>query len=335
MSRRGSLSYEGDGYVEPVPSFMASQMSAIHKCGEGADCAFHQVPLNSKPAYQFHEDDKAELVLVYRPSQPVSTSALHPVGSLYEVPLNIHQAQKEHDGYVAALKRRGIEVGEVTQLLAKDSEPGQCGRAELEQLAFDSMCYRVSESSAQLKEEQEYYVSDEYKAKVISAMSADQLIDLILTRPTVTLTRADANTPLVAREFRMRPLGNLTFTRDQQITTSRGVVMGRLSSPQRNGEAEIMELVMRRVGIEPIGRIPAPGTLEGGDFIAGGHTMLMGVGLRSNQAAAKFLMGADLLGSERFALVRDVFDRNQDRMHLDCIMSLIGKDVALLDETVA
>jgi hypothetical protein len=39
----------------------------------------------------------------------------------------------------------------------------------------------------------------------------------------------------------------------------------------------------------------------------------LGVGLRSNVAAARQLMDQDLLGTSRFAVVRDDFDRNQVR----------------------
>ncbi len=47
------------------------------------------------------------------------------------------------------------------------------------------------------------------------------------------------------------------------------------------------------------------------------HALLqLGVGLRSNLAAAKQLMEQDLLGSSRFAVVRDDFDRNQVSEHV-------------------
>ena len=83
-----------------------------------------------------------------------------------------------------------------------------------------------------------------------------------------------------------------------------------------------------------MGAIEAPGYLEGGDFFPCGRGLAMlGVGLRSNVEAAQQLMSRDLLGTDALAVVRDDFEQSQDRMHLDCVFSLLGDDVCLmLDE---
>lgn len=83
-----------------------------------------------------------------------------------------------------------------------------------------------------------------------------------------------------------------------------------------------------------MGAIEAPGYLEGGDFFPCGRGLAMlGVGLRSNVEAAQQLMQRDLLGTDALAVVRDDFEQSQDRMHLDCVFSLLGDDVCLmLDE---
>ena len=75
--------------------------------------------------------------------------------------------------------------------------------------------------------------------------------------------------------------------------------------------------------------------LEGGDFFpAGANLALLGIGLRTNYAAAKQLMDKDLLGCSRFAVVRDELDQNQDRMHLDCVFSILSDDCCLMLETI-
>ena len=83
-----------------------------------------------------------------------------------------------------------------------------------------------------------------------------------------------------------------------------------------------------------VGAIEAPGYLEGGDFFPCGRGLAMlGVGLRSNVEAAQQLMARDLLGTDALAVVRDDFEQSQDRMHLDCVFSILGDDVCLmLDE---
>ena len=65
-------------------------------------------------------------------------------------------------------------------------------------------------------------------------------------------------------------------------------------------------------GLTVLGEIEEPGYLEGGDFFAAGRDLaLLGVGLRSNVEAAKQLMEKDLLGTRRFAVVRDDFEKHQ------------------------
>jgi arginine deiminase len=61
-----------------------------------------------------------------------------------------------------------------------------------------------------------------------------------------------------------------------------------------------------------VGKIEDDGFLEGGDFFPCGQDLAMvGIGLRSNIEACRQLMDKDLLGTSRFAVVRDDFDKHQ------------------------
>ena len=52
-------------------------------------------------------------------------------------------------------------------------------------------------------------------------------------------------------------------------------------------------------------------TIEGGDFVVvDSNTAALGVGLRSSYSAGQYLMSHDLLGFERFIIVKDTFDQN-------------------------
>ena len=48
--------------------------------------------------------------------------------------------------------------------------------------------------------------------------------------------------------YAFQPLSNLVYTRDQQITTCQGIVMGRLRSPQRNLEVSLMRFCLEKLG---------------------------------------------------------------------------------------
>jgi len=56
------------------------------------------------------------------------------------------------------------------------------------------------------------------------------------------------------------------------------------------------------------------------------------VGLRSNFEACQQLMDRDLLGSRALAVVRDDFEQDQDRMHLDCVFSILSDTCCLMLE---
>lgn len=93
----------------------------------------------------------------------------------------------------------------------------------------------------------QYFLGNAYKAKVLEAMSADQLVDIILTNPTVHISPSYRDTvcwdlvgmgswfceivptKLMAAAqgftaaYKFNPLSNIVFTRDQQITTKKGI----------------------------------------------------------------------------------------------------------------
>lgn len=48
--------------------------------------------------------------------------------------------------------------------------------------------------------------------------------------------------------YTFEPLSNLVYTRDQQITTCKGIVMGRLRSQQRQKEVELMRYCFNKLG---------------------------------------------------------------------------------------
>lgn len=192
-----------------------------------------------------------------------------------------------------------------------DSHMG--ARVDLEELAMRALEYQLQDGAdaSSVAEADRVYLTDDYKRRVLEHMSIGQLIDTIMINPTVHLAPSSRDTGLVAT-YEFQPLSNLVYTRDQQITTCRGVVMARLRSPQRQLEVDLMRFALRKLGLPIIGQIEAPGFLEGGDFFAAGRSLAMvGIGLRSNMEACQQLMEGDLLGTDRLAVVRDDFEQSQ------------------------
>eukprot|EP00180_Rhodochaete_pulchella_P001148 Plantae.Rhodophyta-Rhodochaete_pulchella.ctg19688.p1 GENE.Plantae.Rhodophyta-Rhodochaete_pulchella.ctg19688~~Plantae.Rhodophyta-Rhodochaete_pulchella.ctg19688.p1 ORF type:complete len:389 (-),score=67.86 Plantae.Rhodophyta-Rhodochaete_pulchella.ctg19688:273-1418(-) len=262
--------------------------------------------------------------------------ALHPAGSLYEKPINLRHISEQHGNFRRILESHGVECHDVRSVLAKDVDISVGARMALEDLAMQSLTYKYESGKGIVPEESakelEYYVSDAYKRTVIEAMSKHQIVDVVLTTPSVTVTRSYRDTGFNA-SYSFEPLSNIIFTRDQQITTRKGIVMSRLRSVQRHKEISVMEFVIRKLGFRVIGRVPEPGYLEGGDFFpAGADLCLVGVGTRSTIEAVQYMMDKDLLGTSHVAVVKDEFEKSQDRMHLDTCFNILSPNCCVMME---
>ncbi len=89
-------------------------------------------------------------------------------------------------------------------------------------------------------------------------------------------------------------LADAMFTHDPSLMTDHGAVLLRMGKPLRSAEPDLHEKAYASVGIPVLGRIEAPGTVEGGDCVwVDQHTLAVGRGVRTNQAGIEQL--ADIL----------------------------------------
>ena len=91
------------------------------------------------------------------------------------------------------------------------------------------------------------YLGDDYKRAVLEHMSIEQLTDTLMINPTVHLSPSYRDTGLSA-SYTFQPLSNLVYTRDQQITGCKGIVMCRLRSQQRQLESDLMRFCFAKLG---------------------------------------------------------------------------------------
>lgn len=277
----------------------------------------------------------AKEVLVHKPTKmPLTLAALHPDAALFECPIDPVTAQKQHDDFTALMKSHGMHVRHLSDVLLagtvdQDGKPIQSpALEELQKFALSQLNYSLSESysSAENIEKQEHYKHD-----VIKHLHPSVLVDIILNRPTVKLHTVSANTGFSA-EYDVNTLMNLYFTRDQSITTEKGVVMNNMgNTEQRVPEVDIIEFAYKKLGVEPIYRVKFPGTLEGGDYIDAGDVAFIGTGIRTNMEGITQLLENDVFGSPLVAVVKDHW-KNQQQMHLDTYFNIIRKDLAVLVE---
>ena len=98
-------------------------------------------------------------------------------------------------------------------------------------------------------------------------------------------------------------LADAMFTHDPSLVTDKGAVILRMGKPGRMAEPDLHEAAYKAAGIPILGRIEAPGSVEGGDCVwVDATTLAVGRGARTNQAGIEQLgkilapLGVSVLG---------------------------------------
>ena len=307
------------------------------------------------------ESTPAKAIIVHISKMEAFICSLNPAASLYEDVTDEDEIRKCFMGLKEYLKTKNIQLITVEDALLLESN-----HDDLMRLARDSLNYEretippkelfgdeydslkgkspakgespMKDSSSEespskrKKSFEDYfnYSSDDYKNKVLKKFSKKHLINIILTRPTMKLRHIETDTFIESTLISFSPLGNLVFCRDQQITTKKGVVIGKSRTSQRRNEYIIMKQVFKNLKVDIIGEVNQ-GYLEGGDFfVARENLTMLGLGLRTDILGAKYLMEKDLLGTRYMALVYDENDLDQQRMHLDTYFNILNDNNAIV-----
>jgi arginine deiminase len=262
-------------------------------------------------------------------------STLHPAASLYEDVTDSVKIEECFNNLEKILKDKNIELIKVRSAL-------KLNLTALKALASESLKYEIDESTKIDKnsknfEKFSFFLNDSYKNEVLGKLSDDQLVDVVLTNPRYKLRPTELNTFIEPTLISFDPLGGLIFCRDQQITTAKGIVIGRARSSQRSREHRIMKQVFENLKSNVLGilseKYHKDAYLEGGDyFVARKDLSMLGVGLRTTIKGAEYLMNNDFLGTRYLAIVYDSEDLDQQRMHLDTYFNILNdKYVIVLD----
>lgn len=258
------------------------------------------------------EYDAISMVLLCEPGAELLYALILPEAANFEKGFDSREAISEHRSYQQFLRRKGIAVYLIEDLLA--AHPQLTDQATN---AVNIPGTRLSASDLR---------------KNVSNLGISDQIRLLIERPQMNLS-SSPNPQL--QSVTIDPLPNLYFMRDQLIVTDRGVILGRFKNPIRQGEQDIVNLALDALGISPQYTITKPGVLEGGDFIPAGDWGLIGVGERTNQDAIDQLInspGSAALGYKHLAVIKDPVPDIQE-MHLDTYFMLVAQDTCLVVDT--
>ena len=290
--------------------------------------------INRKILFQQKEENyPAKYILVHIPEKEIFMSTLHPAASLYEDVTDYVKVKECFDNLKNILKEKKIELITVRSAL-------KLNKTALKNLALETLKCEITDDISFDKKSKEYkiflnYTSKEYKQEIIDKLSDDQLVDVVINNPKYILSPTKLNTFIEPKSISFNPLGNLIFCRDQQITTKKGVVIGRARSSQRAGEHLIMKQVFENLNSTILGIVSKEydekAFLEGGDyFVAKNDISMLGVGLRSSMKGAEYLMENNFLGTRYMAIIYDDEDKDQQRMHLDTYFNILSDKYAVV-----
>ena len=202
---------------------------------------------------------QAKHILMHTPGDELFLGVVHPAAALFERPFAVDKAAAEHREYISTLEHRGVKVTTVVATLLAGTLDGQGNPIEglplrqLRDFARDFLRFDTTRLNANEQATQRAYLNE-----VIETLHPHELVGVILQQPTVHLRKTAINTGYTAT-YSVNPAMNLYFSRDQMITTAKGVVIGRLNSPQRAVETKIIEFVLHKLGVVPVARIEGAG----------------------------------------------------------------------------
>ncbi|WP_097108793.1 dimethylarginine dimethylaminohydrolase family protein [Hoeflea halophila] len=127
-------------------------------------------------------------------------------------------------------------------------------------------------------------------------------------------------------------LADAMFTHDPSLVTDKGAVILRMGKSGRMGEPDLHEAAYKSAGVPILGRIEAPGVVEGGDCIwVDENTLAVGRGVRTNQAGIEQL-GAILapLGVNVLGFDLPLGNGAEACLHLMSVMSPLDEKLALV-----
>ncbi len=153
---------------------------------------------------------------------------------------------------------------------------------------------------------------------VVAQREHDAFVDTLASLgPTVHLLETELASP------------DLVYTFDPLLVSDRGAIPLRPGKPNRLAEPDALEAWTLAAGIPTLGRIEAPGTIEGGDtFWLRPDLLCIGRTLRTNADGARQL--ADIVGGDVRVFDLPYWHGPDELVHLLSVISPVADDLAVV-----
>jgi arginine deiminase len=274
------------------------------------------------------EWDTLQEAVVHRPGIEVFCGLLEPYSFLFERAFSMDRAVREHMALESVLKGEGVEVHRLKRLAIGEGKKNREFHEWAKGVAKRVVKFTGPRGHAETARR-------EFERN-LDILDPETVFNIVILRPSVSLEEKGGVRVVFPRVTLDVPLANLFFMRDQQVATDTGIVVSRMSKPQRRDEPEISGTVLETAGVKIAARVKAPGTFEGGDFIPAGEFAMIGLGDRTNRSGVRQVMARGV-GFDEVAVVHQpahpLIPGNQRdpmvNMHLDTYLNIAGEGVAV------
>lgn len=122
------------------------------------------------------------------------------------------------------------------------------------------------------------------------------------------------------------------YAHDSLKVTKKGAIYFNMGKPTRRGESEAAEKYLSSIGIPTLGRIEAPGTMEGGDVVwLDEKTVAIGRGYRTNdEGIRQFKELVKDFVDEVIVVPMPHGENEEECLHLMSVVSMIDEDLAVV-----
>jgi arginine deiminase len=295
------------------------------------------------PAFGAHSEvGRLRRVLVCAPG--LAHERLTPTNSdglLFDDVLWVERAVEDHALFVADLEREGVEVLELSRVLAETlAVPGaKDWLLEKKVTANEVGVLLVEPVRAHLEQLDEARVAE----LLIGGLSADDLPHA--SRPEYLQNALRVGPARRAADYLMPPLPNMLYTRDTTCWINGALTLNPLFFGARRDETLLMKAVYRfhpgfrqaadRIVWGDPERDWGPATLEGGDVMSlGAGVVLIGMGERSSRQAIGQVASALFERGEAERVIVAGMPRLRSAMHLDTVCTFAAEDVVTVYRAV-
>ena len=266
--------------------------------------------------------------IVHRPGLELSRLTPNNIESmLFDDILWAERARDEHDGFVEALRNRGVMVHQFADLLAETLEIPAARTQVLDQVCSPEMVGpALVDSLRRLAEDADGQQLAEYLIGGVTKMD--------IHPANVHSLRWSS---LHRDDLVLAPLPNHLFQRDNSCWIYGGVTVNTMAKPARQRETLHSAAIYRHHPLFATGnwkywlggdnREHHPATLEGGDVhVIGNRAVLVGMGERTTPMAVEMLATALFANNEADQIIAIELPHSHAFMHLDTVMSMVDAD---------